>query len=153
MFAEEPDHVVAYPVTIDELVADQEDMTAANGYAAAERVLRRVAVNPLPGHAEHLRSMVADALRGLERPHQVGPDEIRRLARAFIRVFDTVPVYRGMLGNDAHPQWLRLLRAKRFLGLPLRTDIPGGQLAAEVLANARRAFVEDQPEQYGLPAS
>lgn len=112
-----------------------------------ERLLVRLMRSP------HLRSMVADALRGLERPHQVGPDEIRRLARAFIRVFDTVPVYRGMLGNDAHPQWLRLLRAKRFLGLPLRTDIPGGQLAAEVLANARRAFVEDQPEQYGLPAS
>lgn len=150
LFANEPDHLVAYPVTFDELTADVDDLTVANCYAAAERVLRRVAVRPLPSHAEHLRPMVADALRGLERPRQVGPDEIRRVARAFIRVFDTVPIYNGILRDNVHPQWLPLLRAKRFLALPLRTDVEQGQQVAEFLAQVRRDAVEQQPEVYGI---
>jgi len=150
LFANEPDHLVAYPVAFDELTADAEDLIVANCYAAAERLLRRVAVRPLPNHAEHLRPTVAEALRGLEKQQRVGPDEIRRVARAFIRVFDTVPIYRGILRDNGHAQWLPLLRAKRFLALSLRTDVEQGQQAAEFLAQARRATVEQQPEVYGI---
>jgi hypothetical protein len=62
LFANEPDHLVAYPVAFNELTADADGLTVANCYAAAERLLRRVAVRPLPNHAEHLRPMVAEAL-------------------------------------------------------------------------------------------
>jgi hypothetical protein len=61
-------------------------------------------------------------------------------------VFDTVPIYSGMLRDNGHGQWLPLLRAKRFLALSLRTDVEQGQQAAEFLAQARRATVEQQPE-------
>lgn len=153
LFAHEPDDMVPYPVSQDELIAADDPLTVANCYAAAERILRRVAVRPLPPHAEHLRGRVADALRMLEKPERVGPDEIRQVARAFIRVFDTVPIYNGMVRDRAHPQWLPYLRAKRFLGLTLRTDVEQGQQAAEYLANLRRANVEEEPEVYGIHPS
>jgi hypothetical protein len=151
LFADEPDYVVPYPVTFDELTADGSDLMVASCYAMAERVLRRVAARPLPPHAEHLRAMVTDAVRMLdEKPEQVGPEAIRRAAKAFIRLFDTVPLYNGIVRDRPHPQWLPLLRAKRFLAVPLRPNAQG-QFAAEFLAQARRDTVGQEPEAYGLP--
>jgi len=146
--ASDAEWVAPYPVEFALLDDGIDDSVLANLYALAERVVRGHARGPLPAHAEHLRPGLQHALSLLANASRVGPDDIRELARQFLRLFDMVPIYRDL---DADSElWPQLLRAKKFLGLTLRRDLLHGVRTADFFANMRRDNIALAPHLFGL---
>ncbi len=138
------DFLLPYPVGINDIgVAASPDL-----YALGERTLRLYATGLLPAHAEHLR---ADLVRVVGRldGEDVGPQHVRDVATQFLRLFDTVPIYRDIA--DADPVWLSLMRAKRFFAFALREILLYGGLS-DFFAAARRDYLRDDPSALGLSA-
>jgi hypothetical protein len=136
-----------YPVSLENL--DEIDSVAlANLYCFAERVVRAYASGDLPQHAEHLRAGLKNTTKRLRNPDRVGPDEIAEVARQFIRLFDTVPLYAGWKAED--PRWLSLVRAKRLLGLALRPELLHGGNTIDFFATIRHRNIKTSPAAFGV---
>jgi hypothetical protein len=140
----EQDDLKPYPVRPEGIG----ETAYADSSAVAERTVRRYAAGPLSDHVEHLRPGLLRALAGLQDPASVGPEQIQEVAKQFLRLFDTVPVYDGM--NDDDPMWLPLVRAKHFLSLTLRELLLYGGIA-DFFAEERRNYIRQYPSALGLP--
>jgi hypothetical protein len=148
-FSHEHDYPRPYPFGFDDREPSSfTDLELANFYASAERFVRRCR-DRLPIHAWHLTKEISEALSALESPNRVGRQEIRLVARAFLHLFDTVPLYNG-LAEDNAVVWQSLLRTRHFLSLVLLRG-PDGDRAADFLAQVRRDEVGASPRSFGLP--
>jgi hypothetical protein len=137
----------SYPVKFDDV--DRIDNTQlAHLYCLAERVVRGCAVGTLPAHAEHLRPGLARAVARLRNADRVGSNEIQDVARQFIRLFDTVPLYDGL--QDGDTTWVRLVQARRFLGLCLREDLIHGGRTLDYFLHVRRNNAQASPSAFGI---
>lgn len=137
-----------YPLVFTDIeaVADRDEL--ANLYCYAERLVRTYERASLPPQAEHLRAPISRDLSLMENSKHVTPDMIKNIARHFVRLFDTVPIYGEM--NPDRPSWIRLLKAKRFMGLALRSDIINGVATMDFFTEVRRQNVAANPSAFGL---
>jgi hypothetical protein len=136
-----------YPVKFEDL--DHGDAIAlANVYCLIERTVRLAAVAVLPQHVEHLQARVLRTVRRLRDSERVGPEEITDVVRAFLRLFDTLPLYEGF--GPADPRWLPLVRAKRMAGLCLREDLWHGGSTVDFFTTMRRQNAASHPAAFGI---
>ncbi len=139
-----------YPVEFEAL--DHGDgHVLANVYCLIERTVRQAAVAPLPPHVDHLRPRLLRTVRRLRDPERVGPEQITDVVRAFLRLFDTLPLYEGFERTD--PRWLPLVRAKRMAGLCLREDLWHGGSTVDFFATVRRQNAPSNPSAFGITAN
>lgn len=134
-----------YPVSPDTL-DDATEEELVQYYCFAERCIHAAAAQSLPESAAHLSTMVKEASKTLQKQY-AGPREIESVARTFIRLFDTMPIYDGVSPSEL----LRMVKARRFLGLSLRRDLLHGGRTLDYFTEARLLNVAKNPKAFGLP--
>ncbi len=87
-------------------------------YVIAERHVRYYAAIDIPSHASHLKESLVQLSTDLDSVDVRTPDKIRRVARMFIRIFDTIPVYEGLARDDK--TFSLLMQARYYLASVLR---------------------------------
>jgi hypothetical protein len=145
--ADDPNFVQPYPVASDGF-DDLQEEHLARLYPLAERIIRKYATVALPKHAEHLESDLRHAIRDLADISRVGPAEIQGVARQFLRLFDTLPIYDGL--RDDAPIWFDLVHAKQALALTLREDVLHGGNVLDFFAKLRRKLALSAPRELGI---
>jgi len=100
----------------------------------------------LPDHSAHLHGVLVIAMKGLANEQFASSAQsIERIASAFLRIFDTVPIYAQASEEDID-LWHRMLGAKRLASLVLRKDLVHGQATLAYMARFRQWLSENQPE-------
>lgn len=137
-----------YPLKIDDLDdLDGDTNTLAHDYCFIERTVRSAAEATLPEHVAHLRPGLRRTVHRLYDP-RVSPEHIMDVARQFLRLFDTLPLYEGFDRTDA--RWLPLVRAKRMAGLCLRQDLVHGGRTLDFFTTIRHRNVRSNPGAFGI---
>jgi hypothetical protein len=96
--------------------------------------------------APHLESCVRECFPGRGRRHLLDPVQaVRAVARAYLRLFDTLPVYAGLSPEDVDT-WHRLLGARRIASLVQRDDLAHGVETLGYLARFRNDLQANHPE-------
>lgn len=100
-------------------------------YRTVELAVREASARTFPAHAQHLQSFVNGTVRALAR----GPnrEQIKDVARAFLRLFDTLPLHMGPIA----PGFDQLYDAKRLAALMIRDAKSGEQDLLESIRTGR----------------
>ncbi len=106
-------------------------------YWRVETAVRRAARTEFPVHAKHLSPFVQDVVRTiLGKPTR---EDIKNVARAFLRLFDTLPLHTD---SQNAPEFEELYDAKRFAALMIREAKNGDRdLLDRILAGREERVV------------
>ncbi len=105
-------------------------------YIVAENFVHFFAKHGLPTHCEHFSEDISRTSLRLRTSKNLGLEDIRNVARLFLRLFDTHPLHGNYPRNSKGFE--RLLKTKRFLGLTLRNDYIHGMHTCMALTQWRR---------------
>lgn len=119
-------------------------------YCNAERIIHRVKSEGLPNHAQHLSSSVDRVVSVLRGDRLFKCDDIRRVSRMFLRLFDTLPVYRYLDIVEDLEDFKMLLYARKYLALTLRQDLINGVRTCNWLSQVRNEIRTQNPTLLGL---
>ena len=128
-----------YPSDVDFRLANEQ---FGEYYLLAERTIHRTFRTGLPVHAHHLRGQLSDLIAKLRNAPISEPDKIALSARMYIRLFDTVPLYRGLDKSD--DEFAILLRVRYCMSLVLSNQIQGLRIR-NLLAGLRRDLIDKKP--------
>ncbi len=145
--AEEAAAIRGYPVEHSEIEQPRDATESANLYCIGERLIHWVATTAetQPSHAQHVVNEASQlSIRLRQQPTTA--ELIHSVARVFIRLFDTIPVYTG---RD-RAEFIQLVKARRFLALALRQDMLHGVATGDFLVSFRDANVHTNPSLFGL---
>ena len=123
-----------------------------DAYAEAERFVRLAvkASSDVLGHAAFLRPRLAAAVEALTDPERVGMKQVLEVGRQFLRIFDTVPLYRSWPADDS--SWAPALRVKKMVGFFMQhEENPHAKVCLLRACEGRNALVKTRPEALGLP--
>lgn len=104
--------------------------------ALVEREIHKAAAST-PAHAQHLAEELVKVSDILHRTSQIGPSQIQRMARVFLRIFDTFPIYQHLSKDD--PVFAQLLRARHLMGSIFWEHVPSNPKTSEHLAELRNS--------------
>lgn len=108
-------------------------------YMIAEQILNEIHKNRLPDQASHFQEEL-DELNNHLQKDIVSTDTIKRAAKLFIRLFDTLPMYSSFSKDQDHKFYKVLLHVKRSMGLMNGGKI-NGLPAAEFFKQIREAII------------
>jgi hypothetical protein len=142
VFVELP--LVRYPEAILPVPDLASPTDARDALLIIEHSVRQV-IEDVPETVQHFASF----LENLEMQLTLEParsDEriVELLASAYLRIFDTVPLYAGLSETDVSA-WHRLLRARRIASLVLRKDRIEGTRTLDYLVELRRRLCATSP--------
>lgn len=111
-------------------------------YLWAEQILHSLSTKGLPEHARHFESELNRLCATLKATAFVQEKLIRQVAKLFIRLFDTVPIYQHLDPASDAQKFELLLHVRRCMGLILSGEICG-RPAVEVFTKLRSQLISE----------
>lgn len=112
-----------------------------------ERTIHELAKQGLPPHVNHLADECVRLSNFLKKATDTMADEcIQRIARLYIRLFDTVPLYE----KDKVDALIFLIKVRHYLALCLRDNLPQAFTFRQYLSKNRKILRQKSPELLGL---
>jgi hypothetical protein len=104
--------------------------------ALVEQEIRKAAAFT-PPHAQHLAEELVKVSEILRGTSQINPSQIQKMARIFLRIFDTFPIYKDLRKED--PAFVQLLRARHLMGSIFWEHVPSNPKTSKHLAELRNS--------------
>lgn len=108
-----------------------------NSYLIMEQMLRDVSKNLLPDHVQHLKNMFDKVINGLLNETSFSDRLIREASSIFIRLFDTLPIYKN-IPEDNIKIWSDILTARKMASLFLHRNLPHGIDSCDYITQKRK---------------
>lgn len=139
-----------YPHNIFPLKDDYyNDVDFETLYILAEQFIHYFQGIKLPQHVTHFGDEINNITKILKASKQISKEHIREVARIFIRLFDTLPIYSDLDKDRDYKQFELLLHIRRCMGL-----IISGQILGEPAVDFFKAIrdgIEDKSLLYERP--
>lgn len=103
-------------------------------YHIIEQALRSVLQNKMPAHAVHLSPLLNRALSSINNKSNLN---LETIASAYLRLFDTLPIYKN-ISNNMKKEWGDLLSARKLASLILKKDLINGSRTSAYLQKVLR---------------
>jgi hypothetical protein len=111
-------------------------------YLFIEQQLLKIDCTAIPNHILHLREKLIGAVKKLNFANQEKVDYkkvIQEVCSIYIRLFDTLPLYQGLLGND-FTQWSKFLLSRKFASELLFQENPVVERFCHELIEYKRQY-------------
>ncbi len=115
-------------------------------YITIECTLRQLVGTDFPEHAKHLYPKLKKLNSDFFSTLRAIDDKIlSEISSLFIRLFDTLPIYKSLHDSD-EKSWILLLKAKKMAGLFLRRDLSHGVRSSKEILRRRNQIIDANPE-------
>ncbi|MFF2889073.1 hypothetical protein [Paenibacillus sp. NPDC057967] len=115
-------------------------------YLVAEQLLNKNHRDGLPEHAIHFEHELNDLVAQLQDV-DITTEVIKKVAKLFIRLFDTIPIYSELRKDVDYKTFKLLLHVRRCMGLVINGEIHGVP-AVEVFREIRLGLKEEQGQDF-----
>lgn len=133
---------VKYPRAALPSKDNSSNSTIINSYVLIEHILKIIQEHPLPSHVEHLKDNLNSTVEKLSNKNLSFSNElVQKAASIFLRLFDTLPIYKDFSDNDID-KWASILIARKIASLILRIDLPHGVATMDYVTKSRRDIIK-----------
>lgn len=139
-----------YPESIFPLNESHSYEAIFNYYALIERTLHFYSLKGIPKHAQHFEMKLRELANNLRYKKTLEVKELREVAKLFIRLFDTIPIYKGMKKESRQDVFKKIVYARHYAALILRQDLINGVLTTDFIILCRENVWEHQPKSLGI---
>jgi hypothetical protein len=108
-----------------------------NLFISIENYIKNLIHDDLPAHIGHLKDDLFFAATLLSREFDFSENVLETIASIYLRIFDTLPVYKNDSFDDER-QWLNLLASRKLAALLLRNDLIQRRILADNILTYRR---------------
>jgi hypothetical protein len=117
-------------------------------YFEAERTIHKLANTDLPEHVLHLIGRLKPLSDRLRATDQTGSDDVVEVARTYVRLFDTLPIYKDLAFTKEN--FNNILKRKKHLAQCLRFELMHGVSLLHHYCRIRRYAFQTNPTILGI---
>ncbi len=111
-----------------------------NSYLIIEQTLRNISKILLPDHVLHLKSKFDIVINGLLNETSLSDNLIRDASSMFIRLFDTLPIYKD-IPEYKNKIWSDILTARKIASFLLHRELPHAINSCDYIAQQREIMI------------
>jgi len=138
-------HFIKYPDSVLPIKDGNTNQDLIDSFILIEKSLKNALNNSLPDRVNHLKTDLSEKVEKLKNKDlHFSTELIQQSASIFLRLFDTLPLYKNFSDNDFE-KWNKILFARKIAGLILRNDLPHGVNTMDYLTKYRRKIINEDP--------
>lgn len=120
-----------YPFNSEDILSEKE---LFHIFSAIETVLQNLFSSKLPPHVEHLKFLLSSISSYLNGSTKLTEATLDKICSAFIRFFDTLPIYQELDDSDKE-KWELLIKSKKLCGMLLHKHLLHSVRTADFILN------------------
>lgn len=115
-------------------------------YLEAEVKLHELSKKSLPSHVSYMEADLKKLCDKLCETKRFTSNDLKSVAIIYIRLFDTLPIYKGLDKNADRDIFEKLIYTKKYLAITLHKDLIHGVEMSDYLVKIRNCVIEEQPD-------